>query len=98
MRAMPSLTDVITPSLASTTGASKLAIRCLRISPISSLRMAISYWFLSLVSGECCLELLKVGAQAVVDDPVADPDHQTAENRRVAAHDCLHVATELPAE
>src|ERR1035437_3915610 len=42
MRAIPSPTEVITPSCASTTGASKLAIRCFRMSPISSLRMAMS--------------------------------------------------------
>ena len=42
MRAMPSLTDVTTPSLASTTGASKLAMRRFRMSPISSLRIAMA--------------------------------------------------------
>src|SRR5580700_1399124 len=37
-------------------------------------------------------------AQAVVDDPVADADHEAADDRRVGAHGGLHVTAELLAQ
>ena len=79
MRAMPSLTDVITPSLASTTAASKLAMRRFRMSPISSLRIAIARCVPDLRSGHRGLKLLKMAANAVVDDAIAHPDHKSAD-------------------
>src|ERR1700730_16113145 len=98
MRAMPSPTEVITPSWASTTGASKLAMRCFRMSPISSLRMAMVVGSsvvmrrgLRLGAAARCashqrhLELLQPGAHAGVDDPVADADDQPAEDGGILA-------------
>src|ERR1019366_733467 len=76
---MPSLTDVTTPSLASTTAASKLAMRRFRMSPISSLRIAIARCVPDLRSGHRGLKLLKMAANAVVDDAIAHPDLKSAD-------------------
>src|SRR5487761_1102721 len=95
---MPSLTDVTTPSLASTTAASKLAMRCFRMSPISSLRTAMVRCLPDLRSGHRGLELLKMSADAVVDDQVAHPDHQSPDEVGVVngldAHSPLEAAGE----
>src|ERR1700676_5598415 len=109
MRAMPSPTEVITPSCASTTGASKLAMRCFRMSPISSLRMAMVVGSSVVMrvlrwEGAACashqhhLELLQPRTDAGVDDPVTDADDQPAEDGRILAALCLHVRAELLAE
>src|SRR5579884_1408213 len=101
MRAMPSLTEVITPSWASTTGASKLAILAFRISLISSLRMAIvtsistrararpACW-----SCERGPKLLQPCPHTAVDDPVADADDQAAEDLWILPHRGLHLRAE----
>ena len=52
----------------------------------------------SLSSGERCLELLQMGAQAVIDDPVADADNQPADDRWIRAHGGLDVPAELLAQ
>src|ERR1700737_919688 len=96
MRAMPSPTEVITPSWASTTGASKLAMRCFRMSPISSLRMAIVLSFL--FSDQRHLELLEQGAHAVVDHTVADADDEAAQDGGILAHLSLDLGPQLLAE
>src|ERR1700730_2898693 len=101
---MPSPTEVITPSLASTTGASKLAMRFLRISPISSLRIAISCRSRPCGAGACAPgcggsgergpQLLQAGAQAGVDDAVADSDDESPEDRGVLPDGGLDAAAE----
>ena len=48
--------------------------------------------------GKRCLQLLQMSAQAVVDDPVADADHEPADDGWIGAHGCLHVAAELLAQ
>src|SRR5947209_8993321 len=101
---MPSLTEVITPSLASTTGASKLAILFLRISPISSLRIAISCRSRPCGAGACAAacggsgergpQLLQPCAQAAVDDAVADTDDESPDDRGVLPDGGVDAAAE----
>src|SRR5258708_17338031 len=100
MRAMPSETEVMTPSWASTTLASKLAMRALRMSPISSLRSAILCALRPSVVRLCerRLELLQPSPHAAVDDAITDADHQAAQDRRVMSHRGLHLAAEPLAE
>src|ERR1039458_2281796 len=64
---------------ASTTAASKLAMRRFRMSPISSLRIAIARCVPDLRSGHRGLKLLKMAANAVVDDAIAHPDLKSAD-------------------
>src|SRR6185437_16302750 len=46
----------------------------------------------------CCLQLLKMRPQAVIDDPVADADHEPSDDGRIAANRGLDVAAELLAQ
>jgi len=75
---MPSLTDVISPSLASTT---RCQARDASLQDVADL--VASYCHRSvcpdLRSGHRGLKLLKMAANAVVDDAIAHPDHKSAD-------------------